>query len=432
MMATWVALAASQDNSEREKAENKAKYTWSLTKDAAKRAEISKALLDQYPDNKYTVLALSHVIRYRHGELGDTRAAIAYAESILAQVGNQESKKGIRLLILDPLANKEFREKFISNADLLISEEGMNWSGYYKLLPATARMEEWELLLREIDAAGRFIVAFEAGPYRARFSEERFKELMDTYRGYALLHKAWVMANTGALDDSFPLFERAQTLARKTIFGTAFMEDNHIYWGRALMMKGRYDEAAERFAVACLHPQRDGLVELVREAYVAKNGGAGGFEDYLEGLRLKHSKVVGNFSETDFQGASFTYEKLKGKVTILMFWAHPCGSCHDQLLLLKPLFEKYRDKGLAYVAYNLEPDFEKDRKFISDNGLGYAFLAVDEGEDVRDYRTSFGVIAFPTTYLVDEQGRILYYFFGFRDGDEIRIGECVERMLNIE
>ena len=184
--------------------------------------------------------------------------------------------------------------------------------------------------------------------------------------------------------------------------------------------------------MAYLHPQRDGLVELVREAYVAKNGGVDGFEDYLEDLRLKHSKVMGDFSETDFKGASFSFEKLRGRVTILIFWANPCGPCHDQLLLLKPLFEKYGDRGLAFVAYNLEPDFEKDQKFIADNGLDYAFLAVDEGEDMSGYMSRFGVIAFPTTYLIDGQGRILYYFYGFRDGDETRIGECVERMLNLE
>ena len=432
MMAAWGTPAANQDNSEREKAERRAKFTLSLAQDAAKRAEISKTLLDQFPDNKHTVLALSHVINYQHGELGDTQAAIAYAESILAQVGNQESKNGIRLLLLDLLSKKKLREKFISTTDQLISGKGMNWGDFEKLLPMTAGMEEWELLLREITAAEQFIVAVEAGPARARFGEERFKELMDTCRGYATLHKAWAMANTGALDESFPLFEKADALSRQTFFGTAFIEDNHTYWGRALMMKGRYDEAADRFAVAYLHPQRDGLVELVREAYVAKNGGVDGFEDYLEDLRLKHSKVMGDFSETDFKGASFSFEKLRGRVTILMFWANPCGSCHDQLLLLKPLFEKYGDRGLAFVAYNLEPDFEKDQKFIADNGLDYAFLAVDEGEDMSGYMSRFGVIAFPTTYLIDGQGRILYYFYGFRDGDETRIGECVERMLNLE
>lgn len=101
-----------------------------------------------------------------------------------------------------------------------------------------------------------------------------------------------------------------------------------------------------------------------------------------------------------------------------------------ELPRLQPLYEKYRDQGFEIVAIDGKRDTERAVKFIEDKGLTYTMLENGEGDD-EIVRKVFDVRAFPTSYLIDREGRILFYHLGFEEGDEDTMEAEIEKLLGI-
>lgn len=101
-----------------------------------------------------------------------------------------------------------------------------------------------------------------------------------------------------------------------------------------------------------------------------------------------------------------------------------------ELPRLQPLYEKYKDQGFEIIAIDGKRDTERATKFIADKGLTYTFL--ENGEKEQEIaRKVFGIRAYPTSYLIDREGRILFYHLGFEEGDEVKIEAEIGKVLGI-
>ncbi len=99
-----------------------------------------------------------------------------------------------------------------------------------------------------------------------------------------------------------------------------------------------------------------------------------------------------------------------------------------ELPRLQPLYETYKDQGFQVVAVESRRDTERAVQFIEDKGLTYTLLENGEGE--RDVVGGlFGVRAFPTSFLIDREGRVTYYHLGFELGDEDKLAAEIESLL---
>lgn len=95
---------------------------------------------------------------------------------------------------------------------------------------------------------------------------------------------------------------------------------------------------------------------------------------------------------------------------------------------LEPIWQKYRGKGLTVVAIERTRRTDMAKKFIADNHLTYRFL--EDGDGAREVvRKVFGVRGFPTSYLIDRRGRVVFVHRGFEPGDEATIDTEVARLL---
>lgn len=90
-----------------------------------------------------------------------------------------------------------------------------------------------------------------------------------------------------------------------------------------------------------------------------------------------------------------------------------------ELPRLEVLWQKYRDQGVSFVAVEGARDRDRALKFIRDKQLTYHLLEEDEAKSV--VRGKFGVQAFPTSYVIDRDGKIIYCHVGFEKGDEVRL-----------
>ena len=91
-----------------------------------------------------------------------------------------------------------------------------------------------------------------------------------------------------------------------------------------------------------------------------------------------------------------------------------------ELPRLQSLWETYRERGFQVVAIESNRDTERARKFIAEAGLGFTCLENGEGDDEVVDRV-FRVSGYPTSFLVDRQGRVMYFHYGFEEGEEKQI-----------
>ena len=99
-----------------------------------------------------------------------------------------------------------------------------------------------------------------------------------------------------------------------------------------------------------------------------------------------------------------------------------------ELPRLQPLYEKYRDQGFEVIAIETKGQTERATKFIEENGLTYTMLKNGEGE-AEVASTTFNVIYHPSSFLIDRDGKVMYYHLGFEAGDEEHLEEQIKTLL---
>ena len=99
-----------------------------------------------------------------------------------------------------------------------------------------------------------------------------------------------------------------------------------------------------------------------------------------------------------------------------------------ELPRLQPLFEEYNDQGFEVIAVETKGQTERATKFIEENGLTYTMLENGEG-DAEVATTTFNVIYHPSSFLIDRNGKVMYYHLGFEAGDEEKIEEEIKTLL---
>jgi peroxiredoxin len=99
-----------------------------------------------------------------------------------------------------------------------------------------------------------------------------------------------------------------------------------------------------------------------------------------------------------------------------------------ELPRLQPLYEKYEDQGFEVIAVETKGQTERATKFIEEHGLTYTMLK--NGEDDADVASSiFKVLYHPSSFLIDRNGKVMYYHLGFEAGDEEHLEEEIKTLL---
>jgi thiol-disulfide isomerase/thioredoxin len=117
---------------------------------------------------------------------------------------------------------------------------------------------------------------------------------------------------------------------------------------------------------------------------------------------------------------------LKGKVVYLDFWASWCLPCKLSFPSLNKLYNELNNKGFEVVAVNLDEEKQDAVKFLAENPINFSI-----GYDAEGLCPSaFGVIAMPSSFIIDKQGKIRKIHLGFKPGDITHIREKVLALLN--
>lgn len=124
-------------------------------------------------------------------------------------------------------------------------------------------------------------------------------------------------------------------------------------------------------------------------------------------------------------GSTKDTSHLKGKVTLVNFWATSCTTCVAEMPKVISTYEKYKSKGFDTIAVAMSYDppsyvvnFAQTRK------LPFSVAIDNTGEVAKAWGD---VKLTPTTYLVNKRGEIVKRYVGEPDFAELH--RLIERLL---
>jgi peroxiredoxin len=124
-------------------------------------------------------------------------------------------------------------------------------------------------------------------------------------------------------------------------------------------------------------------------------------------------------------GSKKTTNDLKGKVTLVNFWATSCTTCVAEMPKIIQTYNKYKDKGFQTVAVAMSYDppsyvvnFSETRKLPFDVAIDNTGAVAKAWGDVR---------LTPTTYIVNKRGEVVKTYVGEPDFAALHL--LIERLL---
>lgn len=122
-----------------------------------------------------------------------------------------------------------------------------------------------------------------------------------------------------------------------------------------------------------------------------------------------------DFSLLNIDNKIVTLADFKDKIVILNFWATWCPPCQKEIPDFVSFYEKYQDKGVVIVGVAIDEEGVKVVKpFTEEYKMNYPVL-IGNDKVVADYG---GMVAVPTSFLIDKSGKICKRYLGFRSINE--------------
>jgi thiol-disulfide isomerase/thioredoxin len=114
------------------------------------------------------------------------------------------------------------------------------------------------------------------------------------------------------------------------------------------------------------------------------------------------------FKLPDLGGKQISSAELKGSVVVLDFWATWCGPCLAEMPTFNSLHAKYAGRGVKVIGIAVQSGWAEDIKPYRDKyKVAYSTLIGDD-----DVVEKYGVIGFPTTYILDKDFKVHRKFTG--------------------
>jgi thiol-disulfide isomerase/thioredoxin len=141
--------------------------------------------------------------------------------------------------------------------------------------------------------------------------------------------------------------------------------------------------------------------------------------------------MAANFTVVDKEGKIFSLSDYKGRFVILDFWGSWCWWCRETHPHLRQLQEKYAADGLEIIMFGCR-DNGKERwlKAIEKDSLQAMRHVWVDYNDPSNATTLFDVVGYPTTIVIDREGKIIARIIGGGEEEQKKLDDVLKKTLD--
>ncbi len=135
------------------------------------------------------------------------------------------------------------------------------------------------------------------------------------------------------------------------------------------------------------------------------------------------------FTLKNIEGTTFVLQDELGKGPLVFdFWATWCKPCIKGLKKMQEIHAAYKKKGVRIYTVNIDGprNQAKIRPFLRRHRLTLPVLLDKTSQLMKDYH----LIGVPATLIISRHGELVYQHQGYKPGDEKKVSEQLDRMLN--
>ena len=142
------------------------------------------------------------------------------------------------------------------------------------------------------------------------------------------------------------------------------------------------------------------------------------------GLIERPARPAPDLFLADARGKSHALAESRGRVTLVNFWATWCPPCVHEIPSMNRLAAAYDPREFAIVSVNFKEDPTHVRAFMAKVAVDFPVLLDEDGAA----SARWGVFAFPSTFILDRQGRIRYSVNTAIEWDTAEVRAVIDRL----
>lgn len=149
--------------------------------------------------------------------------------------------------------------------------------------------------------------------------------------------------------------------------------------------------------------------------------------DVKDSTQSKQTLPSVTLKNTEGENIDVSTYATNGKITIISFWATWCKPCIKELRNINEVLDDWiEDYNVELVAVSVDDSRNSARvkPFADGQGWDFDILLDPNGELQRD----MNVTNPPVTFLVDQQGNIVYTHTGYLEGDELDLEDEIVKL----
>jgi peroxiredoxin len=134
-----------------------------------------------------------------------------------------------------------------------------------------------------------------------------------------------------------------------------------------------------------------------------------------------------DFALKDIDGKLRRLSENRGKVVLVNFWATWCPPCRREMPSMQRAWKQLKGENFEMLAVNVGEDEDTIFGFTFSTGVELTFpILLDRDAQVIK---AWPVIALPTSFVVDPQGRIVYRAVGGREWDDPELLKKIRELM---